>query len=60
MRLIVKSYSYILTLILHSYTLTFSLENLTFSTKLGLMYFSHSQGSIKLVPINRSFGNIRS
>ena len=52
------AYSYSYPVFLYAFIITWKL--LTFSTTLGLMYFSNSQGSKKFVRINRSFGNIGS
>ena len=53
-KLFVYSYSY--PVFLYAYVIAWKLS--TFSTTLGLMYFSNSQGSKRFVRINRSFGNI--
>ena len=55
-KLFVYSYSY--PVFLYAYIIAWKL--LTFSTILGLMYFSNSQGSKKILWINRSFENIES
>ena len=48
-------YSYTYPIFLYAYITAWKL--LTFSTTVGLMYFSNSQGSKKFVRINENFGN---